>query len=44
MAVLTMALIPLLAFMTVSNGAAKVFGWFVDLVCLADFEQSQSLT
>ncbi|OCF42818.1 hypothetical protein I317_03295 [Kwoniella heveanensis CBS 569] len=33
-AVLTMALIPLLAYMTVSNGAAKVFGWFVNLVAV----------
>ncbi|ORX35532.1 amino acid permease [Kockovaella imperatae] len=31
-AVLTMGLIPLLAFMTVSTGAAEVFGWFVNLV------------
>ena len=30
--VLTMSLIPLLAYMTVSTGAAKVFGWFVNLV------------
>ncbi|KAK6909676.1 hypothetical protein I203_103697 [Kwoniella mangroviensis CBS 8507] len=33
-AVLTMALIPLLAYMTVSTGAAKVFGWFVNLVAV----------
>nr|XP_019010649.1 uncharacterized protein I206_05123 [Kwoniella pini CBS 10737]OCF49430.1 hypothetical protein I206_05123 [Kwoniella pini CBS 10737] len=33
-AVLTMATIPLLAYMTVSNGAAKVFGWFVNLVAV----------
>jgi len=31
-AVLTCSLIPLLSFMTVSTGAAKVFEWFVNLV------------
>lgn len=32
--VLTMSIIPLLAYMTVSNDAAKVFGWFVNLVAV----------
>ena len=32
---LTSAVIPLLAFMTVSTGAAQVFEWFVNLVSIA---------
>nr|XP_018261218.1 uncharacterized protein I303_06941 [Kwoniella dejecticola CBS 10117]OBR83376.1 hypothetical protein I303_06941 [Kwoniella dejecticola CBS 10117] len=43
-AVLTMATIPLLAFMTVSTGAAEVFGWFVNLVAVMGLLEWSGIT